>query len=426
MAEAKVEELHRRINGEVKRLLESPLFVQWYADQSLREGDLIVFNNSFLYREALPTNKNAKYLCVSVDAQGQPLLPSKVTQSTGKINASFKRVAAQSSDTYPQTDLFDAIVQELRRQGTIASALVGTIGDDQSASVPLTGTGDIQVLRYEPDQEAIAAVRDGTILLGRLDDIDTVWAASDEALRAGNVDDRVIDKIANSFEGAFHSLQEEAGRPINVANLTGGEDSILGQVASRLDRQVASYEEALEMRRQNPEDEETYNELLRIAYNFADGTRLLMRLVVGLSDLKPLIFWTTIGAQFDLAGRFSDLPFSLVGQSKPSLERYRQLIAAARNRAFHDIFAFDRSFVVTLPPDALEEPELRLFRDHARRKAPALDFEDRALVDLLADFTRAPERPIPLGFWNKNLDVMQGVATVAHSLRDGLLLASAR
>jgi hypothetical protein len=67
-------------------------------------------------------------------------------------------------------------------------------------------------------------------------------------------------------------------------------------------------------------------------------------------------------AQSDLTDRFAELPFGLVGRAKPSLGQYRELISGARNRAFHDIFAFGCPFQVSLTGDAFKDAELRLFR----------------------------------------------------------------
>lgn len=167
------------------------------------------------------------------------------------------------------------------------------------------------------------------------------------------------------------------------------------------------------------------SELLRISYNFADGAKSLLTLVVGLSDLKPLLFWLTVQEQSQLAERFADLPFSLVGKAKPSIDRYRSVIAGARNRAFHDLFAFGRPFHVRLTGDAFRAPELRLFREHSRRREPALQYDDRELVDLLEDFTRAQERPVPEGFWEKNYEVMRAVAEVGRAMQRALVLCHA-
>ncbi|MGH6876370.1 MAG: hypothetical protein ACREHV_03215, partial [Rhizomicrobium sp.] len=146
-----------------------------------------------------------------------------------------------------------------------------------------------------------------------------------------------------------------------------------------------------------------------------------LRLMVGVCDLKPVLFWLTIFEQVDLAHQFERLPFSLVGKGKPSLERYRGVIADARNQAFHDVFAFDHPFRVHLPGDALRTPELLLFREYVKRGDSALQFEDRELVELLATLTRTPERPVPVGFWRGNRQVMAAVVDAVRALRRALI-----
>ena len=150
----------------------------------------------------------------------------------------------------------------------------------------------------------------------------------------------------------------------------------------------------------------------------------LISLVVGLSDLKPLLSWLTISAQCELAERFGDLPFSLVGKTKPSLDKYRSLIAGARNRTFHDLFAFGPPFRAPLKSSAFEAASLRLFREYKARSSPALEFNDRELVELLQGFTRAAEQPVPLGFWEKDLAVMQAVEDLATALHRALVLVA--
>lgn len=188
-------------------------------------------------------------------------------------------------------------------------------------------------------------------------------------------------------------------------------------------KQVSAYNDALSSHLQDPDDTEALNEVMRIAYNFADGARDLIALVIGLSDLKPLLSWLTISSQCELAECFGELPFALVGKAKPSLEKYRTLIAGARNRAFHDLFAFGRPFRVPLKSDAFQAAALYLFREY-KRGGPALEFKDRELVKLLESFTRAAERPVPLGFWEQDLAVMKAVEDVATALHRALVLVA--
>lgn len=66
-----------------------------------------------------------------------------------------------------------------------------------------------------------------------------------------------------------------------------------------------------------------------------------------------------------------------------------------------------------------------MFQEYTKRTAKSgLDFEDKELVDLLASFTRVSEQAVPLGFWDKNLDVMKAVADLVRALRDALLLVA--
>ena len=126
-------------------------------------------------------------------------------------------------------------------------------------------------------------------------------------------------------KAAFHELQEATTRLIDPSDVTEECPSILANVLDRMDGQVAAFSFALDQHMERPTDNEIYNELLRIAYNFADGARSFLDLIAGICDLKPIISWLTVFEQVDLAHRFGQLPFSMVGKVKPSLDRYRSV-----------------------------------------------------------------------------------------------------
>jgi hypothetical protein len=191
-----------------------------------------------------------------------------------------------------------------------------------------------------------------------------------------------------------------------------------------MEAQLEAYDAALEMHRSNAAPDDASHDLLRIAYNFADAAKSFISLMVGASDMKPLVFWMTASSRFGLAERFASLPFSIVGSAKPSLDKYRMVIASARNRAFHDVFAFGRPFHVRLTGEAFRGAELRLFREYGRRNEPALEYEDRRLVHLLESFTRVSERQVPKGFWDQNREVMAAVHAAASSLQSSLVEVS--
>jgi hypothetical protein len=401
----------------VGRILGSQTFDDWTKHEKLQVGDLIVFNNSFLYRESLSgTTKSKNYLCVTLDKDAEPA----VLQVDGRINSTFKRIPSRQVDKYRRHELRPSIAAELKELGTIVFSLVGRIGEDQPTSLDLpTGTG-FATLQYQPGQTEVADLNDSAVLINRLDDIDVVWQAIARQCAELGVDSA---ELAESFEKSFGDLREAAGRPIDVDDISADAPSILGEVVSGVHDQVAAYETALANHMADPDDIESLNEVMRIAYNFADGAKDLITLVVGISDLKPLLSWMTIHAQCELAERFGQLPFALVGKAKPSLEKYRSVVAGARNRAFHDLFAFGRPFRVPLKSDAFQSAALHLFREY-KRSGSALEFKDRQLVELLQGFTRAAERPVPLGFWEQDLAVMKAVEQVAAALHQALVLVA--
>jgi hypothetical protein len=416
-SDQQIDRVYDAVCRAVSRILGSQTFEAWAKREQPQVGDLMAFNNSFLYRESLTgTTKSKKYLCVTLDPNAEPA----ILQIDGRINSTFKRIPSRQLNKYRQFDLRPSIAEEMADLGSIVFSLVGRIGDDQPASIDLPAATGLESLRYEPGQSEIAELNHTAVLINRLDDIDVVWQAIARKCAEIGISS---DELAEAFEKAFGDLREAAGRPIDIDDIAADAPSILSEVVAGIHEQVTAYKAALASHLADPDDLEALNEVMRIAYNFADGAKDLVALVIGITDIKPLLSWLTIHAQVELAERFGELPFSLVGKTKPSLEKYRSLVAGARNRAFHDLFAFGRPFRVPLRSDAFQAAALHLFREY-KRAGPALEFKDRQLVELLQGFTRAAERPVPLGFWEQDLAVMKAVEQVAAALQDSLVLVA--
>jgi hypothetical protein len=398
-------------------VLASDAFEKWKGSGSSQDGDLIVVNNSFLYRgdgRAKLTTKSSLYLAVEVTAGSNfSHLPVVLSAKNG-IDVRFKRIPSKQRGDCRITDLDTALSDQLRCLGSIVFSLIGRIGEVDQAEVKVSKVPGLEVLRYAPDQATPGTLVDGVLSLTEIDDLDIAWSAAQEAALVADIN---LAKLGDEFDGLFRSLQEAATRSVDLTDLSDDGPSILASIQERMELQTADFSSCLESYRAKPTDIESYNELLRIAYNFAEGARAFLALVVGVCDLKPVIFWSTAFEQVELADCLEDLPFSLVGKGKPSLESYRSVIAGARNQAFHDLFAFDHPFRVRLADDALRSPELRIFREYGRKKDPALTFDDQGLVELFKTLTRTPERPVPVGFWDGNGRVMSAVIEVVRALR---------
>jgi hypothetical protein len=416
--------IEEAVASQVQRVMGGDAFRAWREGETLRPGDFVVINNSFLFREGRGTNKSDRYLTVSVGDDGEPGdLPQVVSLKTG-INVQFKRVSVRQKERYTFTNLAEAAEGAMYELGRIIFCLVGRIGSAEPTETAIAGVSGVTTVRFVPDQLEHARLEDGVLSVNSLDDLNDVWSAVRSAVEEGTVD---LEALGGRFEATFHSLQEGAGRPVDPRDVppeTEDAPSILGGILARMEEQQDVYKRSLGEHQADPSDAEIYNELLRVAYNFADGARGFLALTVGICDLKPLLSWLTVFEQVELAHRFSSLPFSLVGKAKPSLERYRAVIANARNQAFHDLFAFDHPFRVRLSDDAIRAPELWLFREYLRRGSSTLDYEDRELVELFDNLTRTAERPVPVGFWEGNETVMAAVVDVARSLKSSLILTN--
>ena len=423
LASSQVDLLCESIANEVLSLLTSNAFLAWADEEKLKADDLIIFNNSFFYREGLASiPKSAKYLCVSVDRDAEPSMDVSLIVNDKRLNKRFSHVAARQVNQYRLISLKSAVKDELSKLGTIIFAIAGRIGEDLPTSTQLSDAADLTSLSYEPSQSYLVVIQGEALTINALDDIDKTWKAVESAIRAAGVE--TSPDFSVQFKKSFEDLREKAGRPVYIDDVREEYQSILSDIIKRLDQQVKSYADAYKSYARNAHDKEALNELLRIAYNFADGAIAVMTLVVGISDMKPLICWLMMRSQSELTDRFDDLPFSLLGKDRPSFGLYRSTIAGARNRAFHDVFAFERQFQIGLTGDAIRDAEIRMFQEYSKRAKPGFNFKDRELVDLLTSFTRTSESPVPAEFWEGNLDVMKAVVNVARSLHRALLLAA--
>jgi hypothetical protein len=202
---------------------------------------------------------------------------------------------------------------------------------------------------------------------------------------------------------------------------------IIDSFVDALRQNLARYEHALnKCKGQADIDAGEFNDLLRIAYNFATDAVLVIRLLVSVCDLKPIVRWCTVDEWFRLAESFRNLPWSKM-KEKHSLDAYQVTISNARNRAFHRLLPVDNTLRVELEGTKLGRITLRLFPEYADRNSEeTLDYEDRALVELLTDFTRVSERSVSPQFWRRNIAVMEATIELLSRTSSALkLLAKA-
>jgi len=80
---AQIDRVHKAVIDQCELLLASDAFDAWKGAESLRAGDLVACNNSFLFREGRSTTKSPYYLGIEVTDGPNFKLPPVVVTATG-------------------------------------------------------------------------------------------------------------------------------------------------------------------------------------------------------------------------------------------------------------------------------------------------------------------------------------------------------
>ncbi len=387
-----------------------PEFLNWFGTQSPGNDDLVVLNNSFIYRDKslIKTTKNKQFLYLKIKDGKQR--DEVFVVEPNDFNTDFKLLSAKSVNLPVAKPLSTAIEEELGRLGELLFVLIGEI-KDESRSVPINHSYASE-LRFDPQAAATAKVQsvDGTrrITVRQLLDPEAAWKEIESTVEADLGDDKRV--FAQEFADVFEKLKNEAVSKLQLPRpgAPKTESSFIARLRQAVSTQRQLYDEALAKCDEGGGSGGVhFNEVLRIAYNFADDALKVLQLLVSVSDLKAVLLWCTIHEQFDVATAFRNLPWTK-STKKPSLSRYQEIINGARNRAFHNLLSFDRTIEIDLHGVPIGARSLTLLPAHSRRKTyTAFDYEDRELVEVLTELTLAPETAVSMDFWKRNANVMQ-------------------
>jgi hypothetical protein len=411
------------ITGAVDNFRRHPSFSNWFGAQSLGNDDLVVINNSFIYRDKplIKTTKNEQFLCLKIK-DGKPQEEVFVVKPDD-FNSDIKLLSAKSGNLPATEPLSAAIENELGRLGQLLFVLMGEI-KDEPRSVPINH-GYATELRFDPEAAVTAMVETADvsrlITVHQLLDPEAAWKEIESTVEAdlGNGSKNLADEFAVAFEKLKNEAVSKLQLPSPDAPKT--KSSFIARLRQAVSNQRKLYDEALAKCDKEGGSSGVYlNEVLRIAYNFADDALKVLQLLVSVSDLKAVLLWCTIREHFDVAAAFRNLPWTK-STKKPSLSRYQEIINGARNRAFHNLLAFDRTIESDLYGVSIGARSLTLLPAHGRRKAHiAFDYEDRELVEVLTELTLAPETAVSMDFWKRNAHVMQTFENLLTKMEEAL------
>lgn len=400
------------------RVRAHPAFEEWKKDVTISPGDMIALNNSFVFRSGVDTRKSQQFLGVAV-GKGSELAAQPIVCEGLRFNSDFKLLSAKSKNQPMCQDLGDAIRAELKNLGKLVFLLVGSVEDAVVLEEMLEDDRFDSVV-LDPCLKSDAEVKDEKILVREAGNEDRIW----EAVRAEIEDTRnseAVEELRQKVGTALDSLSDRTYAVLKIPTASQVSDtSVLEVITAVLIDEKRNYESAVKRcKGEYSIDPEAYNDVLRIAYNFATDAIGFLRLLTSICDMKPIVLWCTVGQQFKLSEAFKSLPWTR-SRNKASLSNYERIIGDARNKAFHRLFPFSKPIDVILPGGSLTDLRLRIFSEYGRRKENDLTYQDKGMVELMKEFTITREHSVPSGFWSRNLAVMSATIEVFEGVRDAL------
>ncbi len=376
-------------------------FKEWEAEQQLKGDGLVIINNSFVFRD-VNTRKADEYVAFKILGAGNYNFPPEIS-SGPRINSDFKYLPANSQ--LPTTrSLRDAVAEGKKHLGELIFVLIGSIKDDLILTEKVVHA-EFDEISWDPCLIEPVNVTPRWMEVRQVHDEDAIWESLVSYYNETGL--TVPDGLREAVGVALDKLQQNAAADLTIPKA--GEslsEGITEQIVAVLKEQMKQYEAALARLLVSPGDTAAQNEILRLAYNFADDATGYLRFIVSVCDLKPLVLWGTLFHHFNLSEAFRHLPWAR-SRNKPSMKNYIDTVSDARNSAFHNLFPFRKSLNVRLSNSALAGAELRIFSEHGKKKENVLSYRDKPLVDILTEFTRARERQVTPRFWKQNFEVMQ-------------------
>lgn len=410
------------IMEQVSQIIDSEIFKKWIDAVKPPKPGYIVFNNSFFFRETQKTTKASGYLSVRVEPAKDGVKFGGLFVLEGfSINLDFQYIPDGTGKIDKVLTLEQSLTALLEKFGKVAFVFIGNIKDDVSVAVEINESG-VKKLVLSPQQKDLVSFNDGDLSIRELLDDEPLWT---ELQTCYKPDGKTVipppDVLAASLSKALTKLRETAYVRLTLPDEAKKETrTMLDDITSAFDDANKAYKNSLgKCGGDYKKDQQEFNNVLRLAYNFTTDAVDFLKLIAQLSDLKPPILYATVGAQFNLSNSFRELPWPR-SEQKGSLKLYDATIKGARNRAFHRLFPFSKAINVDVSSLSFKATKLLLFPEFTSRKGNQLDYEDRELVEIMTQFSRTTEHTVTPVFWQKNLAVMENTVALLKQLKTAL------
>jgi len=378
------------------------------------QQDLILVNNSFIYRDGLKTKKHENYL-------GFRKLPPKkdndiVVVSGLVLNSDWKRISGKSSN-YPNIQtLREAVIDAKSDLGTIVYVLIGIVGNTLNVVEGSINSDEYNHLILDSQIEDVIINGKTIIVNPELSN----YEIEQNFEKQLNISENKKENFFSNFHTSLRILRKEVYRPIEIPEADSDvEHTFLDILLNSLNKEIEKYKTSLQNWNQNKNEEAHFNNILRIAYNFTGDILKLIRLIIHICDLKPLLLWMTINSHYELYEAFRNIDWQQA--NKPSLGEYDSLIKGVRNARFHDFLDIKNTLDVNLKGIMLEARRMTFFGEYQRSGTPnTFEYEDQQLIEVFTEFSRVSENLVSDDFWEKNLKVMEKTYQFVEDINNSL------
>src|SRR5215208_3555288 len=168
------------VNESLEKIRNHPSFGNWYKNQNLEDGDLVVINNSFVFRD-LNTTKAESYLVLK---HGKERFYKEVYVAQKlKLNSDFTFYSHRHKFAPTLLPMRDCIEDELSNVGQILFALIGYVSDDVILRENLRRSGFSAVV-WNPQSTEALDINGTEIIIQNPYDEPSLWNALCEQCEA--------------------------------------------------------------------------------------------------------------------------------------------------------------------------------------------------------------------------------------------------
>lgn len=131
-----IEAIMKRIFMSIQYFIQMEQFSNWLQGGNPQDGDLVILNNSFIFRDKsfVKTSKNSQYLSFTV-SHGKADLTKIFVTKPGEINSNFKLYSTKSSNFPLPEPLQDALSRESRQLGRLVFVLIGELQEISTSTM---------------------------------------------------------------------------------------------------------------------------------------------------------------------------------------------------------------------------------------------------------------------------------------------------